>query len=282
MTLKARWAWLLIAPALLLILVFFLLPIGAILLRSITEPEFGFASYQKMLGDPTTLRVLSRTLLTALGAVAICLVLGYPYAYLMTLVGPSARILMLALVLVPFWTSLMARTFAWISLLQRDGPVSALLGFFGLPDVTLLGTGAGVMIGIVQILLPYMVLTLYTSLSGIDRGLLTAAQSLGAGRFSAFRQVYLPLSFPGVLAGSALVFILALGFYITPQLLGSPQESMMAQIIGVRVERLVDFAGAGALSMILLVATAAIVLVAMFAFKPAQRLLGTHRQELSE
>lgn len=282
MTLSSRWVWLLLMPTLVLIFVFFLLPIGVILLRSFTEPEFGLGTYQKLLEDPTTMRVLSRTLLTGAGAALICLILGYPYAYLMTMVGPTARTLLLALVLVPFWTSLMARTFAWISLLQRDGPVSGLLAFFGLPDVTLLGSGAGVMIGIVQILLPYMVLTLFTTLNGINRELLTAAQSLGANRYRAFRQVYLPLSLPGILAGGALVFILALGFYITPQLLGSPRESMMAQIIGTRVERLVDFAGAGALSMILLVATVAVMLLAVLVFKPVQTMLSDRRQELSE
>lgn len=282
MSLKARWAWLLLAPALLLILVFFIVPIIMVLARSFTEPQLGFDTYAKLFADPTTLRVLGRTLATGLGAVAICLVFGYPYAYLMTLVGPTMRIILLVVVLVPFWTSLMARTFAWISLLQRDGPASAIMAFFGAPDVTLLGSTAGVMIGIVQILLPYMVLTLSTALTGIDRGLVTAAKSLGANRFNAFRQVYLPLSLPGVLAGSALVFVLGIGFYITPQLLGSPKESMMAQIIGVRVERMVDFAGAGALSMILLVATVAIMLVAVLVFKPVQALLGTRRQELSE
>ncbi len=188
----------------------------------------------------------------------VCLVLGYPYAYLMTIVGPTAKALLLVLILVPFWTSLMARTFAWISLLQRDGPVSALLGFLGFPRVTLLGTLTGVLIGMVQILLPYYVLTLYAGLSRIDRRLLTAASSLGATRAQAFRQVYLPQSVPAVMTASALVFILALGFYITPQLLGSPRQSLIAQVIGVRVERLVDFAGAGALSAILLVATAGI------------------------
>lgn len=275
MSLKARWALLLLAPAALLVIVFFVVPITVILVRSFTEPELGLHVYRELLADPTTLRVLGRTLFVGAVAVAVCLLLGYPYAYLMTLVGPTARSLLMVVVLVPFWTSLMARTFAWISLLQRDGPVSALLGFFGLPDVVLLGTSTGVIIGMVQILLPYMVLTLSTSMGQIDRGLLTAAQSLGANRYKAFFQVYLPLSAPGVFAGSVLVFILALGFYITPQLLGSPQESLIAQVIGVRVERLVDFAGAGGLSLILLVATVACLLVGLLMFKPLRSLVGT-------
>ncbi|MGE2712972.1 ABC transporter permease [Mycolicibacterium litorale] len=275
MSLKTRWALFLLAPAILLVAVFFVVPITAILVRSFTEPQLGLQVYRELFADPTTLRVLGRTLLVGVVAVVVCLVLGYPYAYLMTLVGPTTRSLLMVVVLVPFWTSLMARTFAWISLLQRDGPVSAVLGFFGLPDVVLLGSSAGVVIGMVQILLPYMVLTLSTSLGQIDRGLLTAAQSLGANRYRAFLQVYLPLSAPGVFAGSVLVFILALGFYITPQLLGSPQESLIAQVIGVRVERLVDFAGAGGLSLILLLATVASLLVGLLMFKPLRSLVGS-------
>jgi putative spermidine/putrescine transport system permease protein len=274
MTLRTRTAWLLLLPAGVLLLVFFVVPILDILARSVTEPKLGLATYRELLADETTVRVLTRTMVMALGAVVICLVMGYPYAYLMTLVGPTGRTLLMVLVLVPFWTSLMARTFAWISLLQRDGPVASLLAFFGMADVTLLNSAAGVMIGMVQILLPYMVLTLATALRSIDRGLLTAAQSLGANRYRAFWQVYFPLSIPGILAGSALVFILAIGFYITPQLLGSPRESLMAQVIGVRVEKLVDFAGAGGLSAILLLATLALVLVGAFAARPVQRVLG--------
>jgi putative spermidine/putrescine transport system permease protein len=280
MRIRSRLSWLLLLPALLVVVVFFVVPILGILLRSFTEPGSGGGStYSDLLADPTTTRVLVRTLVMALGAVAVCLVLGYPYAYLMTLVGPGWRTVLTVLVLVPFWTSLMARTFAWISLLQRDGPVSALLGFVGFDDVTLLNTSWGVMIGMVQILLPYMVLTLSTALRTIDRGLLTAAQSLGANRYRAFLEVYLPLSLPGVVAGSVLVFILALGFYITPQLLGSPRESLIAQVIGVRVEKLVDFAGAGALSMILIVATVVLLGLMALAARPVQRMLGAPTAE---
>src|SRR4051812_25029281 len=128
MTIRSRLSWLLLLPALLVVVVFFVVPILGILLRSFTESDPGGGSiYADLLSDPTTTRVLVRTLLMAVGAVVVCLVLGYPYAYLMTLVGPGWRTVLTVLVLVPFWTSLMARTFAWISLLQRDGPVSALL-----------------------------------------------------------------------------------------------------------------------------------------------------------
>ena len=260
-----------VVPALVIILIFFLLPIGVIIARSFTDPEPGLGQYTAALADPTTLRVLGRTFITAVITVIVCIGLGYPFAYLLTLVGPTARTLLMVLVLVPFWTSLMARTFAWISLLQRDGPVSAVLGFFGAEDVTLRGTLTGVVLAIVQILLPYMILTLYTALAAIDRRQLAAAQSLGANRYTAFWQVYLPQSLPGLFAASSLVFILALGFYITPQLIGSPKEAMIAQVIGQRVEKIVDFAGAGALSGILLLATLGLFCVVILAVAPLRR-----------
>ncbi|MGY6496880.1 MAG: ABC transporter permease [Microcella sp.] len=280
MTIPARWAVLLLLPALVMTGAFFLVPIGDIIFRSFTEPVVGLQVYERLFADATTWRVLGRTFATGALTVVLCIALGYPYAYLMTLVGPTMRTILIVLVLVPFWTSLMARTFAWISLLQRDGPVSALLAAFGLPGVTLLGTLPGVLIGMVQILLPYFVLTVYAGISGIDRRLITAAMSLGANRFRAFLQVYLPLSVPAVMAASALAFILALGFYITPQLLGSPQESLIAQVIGVRVERLVDFAGAGGLSAILLVATALLLGAVAFVLRPILRMLGLSRPEV--
>ncbi len=260
-----------VVPALAVIVIFFLLPIGLVLIRSFTEPEPGFGQYAAALADPTTLRVLGRTFLAAVLAVGACIALGYPFAYLLTLVGPTARTLLMVLVLVPFWTSLMARTFAWISLLQRDGPVSAVLAFFGAENVTLRGTLPGVLLAIVQILLPYMILTLYTALAAIDRRQLQAAQSLGANRYRAFWQVYLPQSLPGLFAASSLVFILALGFYITPQLIGSPKEAMIAQVIGQRVEKIVDFAGAGALSGILLLATIGLFCIVILAVAPLRR-----------
>ncbi|MFJ7417106.1 ABC transporter permease [Streptomyces uncialis] len=252
---------LLLAPALLTLLVFFAYPLADIVRQAFTEPEPGLGNFRELLDDPTTVRVLSRTLLTSLVVAATTLLLAYPYAYLMTVTGPKTRAVLMALVLLPFWTSLMARNFAWIVLLQDGGPLGMLGSLFGRDGRGLLGTAPGVAIGMVQVLLPYMVLPLYAVMSGIDRRLLSAASGLGAGRFTVFRRIYLPLSMPGVVAGSTLVFVLALGFYITPKLLGSPKESMVAQVIGVKVEKLLDFGGAGAFSVLLLAITALLLAV---------------------
>lgn len=252
---------LLLLPAGILALVFFAYPLGLIIWRSFTDPTIGFENYLAIFADAGAMAILGRTFFTAFAVSTITLILAYPYAYVMTLVSPRARAILTAIALLPFWMSLMARTFSWVVLLGHDGPVSKLFSFFGLHDVTLLGTLWGVVIGTVQVLLPYMVLTLYGTMQGIDRRLVDAALSLGAKPSSAFRRVYLPLSLPGVAAGYVLVFVIALGFYITPRILGSPQQSLIAQIIGIKVEKLLDFGGAGAMGTILLVATLLLLLV---------------------
>ena len=266
-----RWL-LLLAPAFLVLAAFFVYPVVAIVVRAFTDPALGLGNFQAVWDDPTMTRVLLRTVATALVVTVVTLALAYPYAYLMTVVGARGRAVMLALVLLPFWTSLMARNFAWIVLLQDGGPIVRVTSALGLTDRALLGTETGVAIGMMQVLLPYMVLPLYATMSGIDRRLLDAAGGLGAPRFTAFRRVYLPLSMPGVIAGSTLVFVLSLGFYVTPRLLGSPKQSLIAQVIGTKVEKLLDFGGAGALSLILLVITALLLLLVGRVAKPAAAL----------
>ncbi|WP_432828883.1 ABC transporter permease [Dactylosporangium sp. CA-092794] len=260
--------WLLVVPALVLLAAILLLPLWQSFLRSVGSPdEWTAEHYRQLFTDGVTLKVLGRTALTALLVTVVALLLGYPYAYLMTRVGPRARGILLVVVLVPFWTSVMARNFAWIIILQRDGPVNSFFKLFGL-DIVLYGSVAGVTVAMSQVLLPFMVLPLFSALSGIDRRLLLAARGLGSHPIVAFWKIYWPLSRSGVVAGLILVFTLSLGFYVTPALLGSPQESLIAQLLGQRTTQLLDFSGAGALGMVVLVVT--LVLVAW-----ANRLGGT-------
>lgn len=257
---RGWWRPALLAPALVALGIFFVLPVALIIWTAFTDPAPGLHHFAAVLTEPSTRAIITRTLVMALVTATVTLVLAYPYAYLMTVVGPRWRAVLTALVLLPFWTSLMARTFAWIIILQPNGPLVRLTSLVGF-DEPLLQSAAGVTIGMVQVLLPYMVLPLYATMSSIDRRLLSAAASLGARPSRAFRRVYLPLSMPGVVAGYTLVFILALGFYVTPKLLGSPRESMLAQLIGTRVEKLLDFAGAGALSVVMLLITGLLLLL---------------------
>lgn len=258
-----RWrppsaSWLLVAPALVLVTAILFVPLGESFLRSISTPTWTLDNYTQLFTDGVTVKVLVRTARTAAEVTVVAFALGYPYAYLLTRVGPRARALMLVVVLVPFWTSVMARNFAWLLILQRGGPVQAVVSALG-GHVTFVGTTLGVTIAMSQVLLPFMVLPLYSSLSGIDRRLLLAARGLGSSPLAAFWKIYWPLSRGGVVAGLIFVFTLSLGFYVTPALLGSPQQSLVAQLLAERTTQLLDFAGAGALGMLGLVATLVLV-----------------------
>ncbi|TMR02980.1 ABC transporter permease [Actinomadura soli] len=257
---RRRAAGWFILPATALLLVFFCYPLGNIIWRSFTDPSAGLGNYTKLLDDGVSVTVLTRTLVTALIVGACTLVIAYPYAYAMTRVTPRTRNLMTVVVLLPFWTSMMARNFAWYMLEQRGGLIDDAFSAIGIGGVVLLGSVAGVAVAMVQVMLPFAVLPLYSGMEGIDKRLLDAATSLGAPRWRAFARVYLPLSLPAVLSGFTLVFILTLGFYVTPALLGSPQQSLVPQLIATRVTDLLDFGGAGALGTVLL----AITLLALF------------------
>ncbi|MFI0479035.1 ABC transporter permease [Actinomadura sp. 9N215] len=257
---RRRAAGWFILPATALLLVFFCYPLGNIIWRSFTDPDTGLGNYTALLDDGVSVTVLTRTLVTALIVATCTLLIAYPYAYAMTRVTPRTRNLMTVVVLLPFWTSMMARNFAWYMLEQRGGLIDDAFSMIGINGVVLLGTVAGVAVAMVQVMLPFAVLPLYSGMEGIDKRLLDAATSLGAPRWRAFARVYLPLSLPAVLSGFTLVFILTLGFYVTPALLGSEQQSLVPQLIATRMTDLLDFGGAGALGTVLL----AITLLALF------------------
>ena len=244
---------LLLLPAIVVLLVMFVLPVGIIMWRSVTDPELGFGNYLWIFSSDTTKGSLTRTFLIAGLVTVITLVLAYPYAYLMLVTGPRARAALILIALLPFWTSLMVRTFAWMILLQDNGIVSALTG-----GGSFLGTTTGVLIGMTQVLLPFMVLPLYATMTAVDTRLVPAAQTLGASPLKAFVKVFLPLTLPGVAAGCLTVFITALGFYVTPALLGSPRDAMISQQIYTQVNGLLQWGRGGAMGTVLLVLTLAL------------------------
>ncbi|MFD2417023.1 ABC transporter permease [Amycolatopsis pigmentata] len=263
-SIKSRWAsWLPLLPALALLAGILLVPLVKTFIRSVTrgfrDSTFTWQNYADIFTDGVTMTVLGRTALTAAMVTIAALLIGYPYAYLMTRVGPRARGILLVMVLIPFWTSVMARNFAWIVILQNGGPVQRMFQFIGIDDFVLYGKTAGVTIAMTQVMLPFMVLPLFSTLGGIDRKLLLAARGLGSSPTAAFWKIFWPLSRGGVVAGVILVFTLSLGFYVTPALLGSPQQSLVAQLLAQRTTVLLDFAAAGALGMVVLVVTLALV-----------------------
>ena len=261
--LTGRWraqndltAWLLVAPAILTIVVLFVVPVGYVLLLSVTDPTVSLAHYRRLFTVPLYVSVLANTFKTSLIVTAACLLLGYPLAYVMARRNDAIAAILLVAVGMSFWTGFVVRTYAWLVILGNKGPVSALYATagWGRPP-QLLFTSFSSTLGMVHILLPYMVLALYGVMRKIDPSLVRAAEGLGARPFSAFRHVYLPLSLPGVVNGSVLVFTMCLGFYITPILLGTPKDMMISQLISQQIEDLLAWGFASAIAVILLACT---------------------------
>ena len=247
----------LVLPLLLFLLLVFLLPLAAMLWRSISDPELGFGNYQAVFAESLYVRVILNTFFIALTVTLVTLVLGYPYAYLMTLSKPFWRNVMLIVILVPFWTSILVRSFALIVLLRDTGVLNTLAMGAGVLDepFPMLRTTFGVVFGMVQVSLPFAVLPIYAAMSGIDLRLGLAAQNLGARPSGAFWRVFVPLSVPGVAAGMLLTFIQALGYYITPALLGGPKNTMIGELIVQQVSAVLRYGFAAALAAMLLIAT---------------------------
>lgn len=244
-------------PLLVVLVVFFAVPVLELARLSFVDGDGAWTldNYAGFLGTPAYRTILVRTFVVAALCTLICALVAYPYAYLMTISSPRARRLLLIMVLLPFWTSLMVRTYAWLVLLQDAGPLRALFDAVGLGGVGLIRTTNGVVIGMVQILLPFMVLPLYNNLAKIDRSHMLAAQSLGATPRRAFWRAYFPQSTPGLFSGGVLVFILALGFFVTPAILGSPQNSLMSQLIVRQIQERLDWASGGAMAVVLVLLT---------------------------
>jgi putative spermidine/putrescine transport system permease protein len=259
-----RWA-LLVLPAAAFLVVFFLAPLVDMSARSVTEPPgAGLSNFTRFFEQETYVRVLTNTFWIAIVTTVTCLLIGFPFAYLMTVVPGRIAGLLLIAVLLPFWSSLLVRTFAWQVILRDTGILNGVLLDLGLiaEPVPLIRTTTGVIIGMSHILLPFMVLPIWAVLRRIDPEFSRAAANLGASPVTAFRRIVLPLSLPGVLAGCLLVFVLALGFYITPALLGGPRDQMISQLIVEQVETQLDWGFAAAMSVLLMAMTFAILFVA--------------------
>ncbi len=249
----------LVAPLLVLMLACFLYPIGRLLATSLFDPGFTVAHYARAFGDPIYLRVLWVTVKISLLTTLVCLALGYPTAYLMAEAPPRIRAALGAVVALSFFMSLLVKNYAWTVLLQDTGVINTLLRRLGVIErpLPLMYNLFGVLVGMVHMLLPFMILPLFSVLAGMDRRLHQASRSLGAGPLRTFRHVTLPLSLPGVGAGALLVFIVSLGFFVTPALLGGSREMMLANLIDNQVRQVVNWPFASALAMLLLVFTGA-------------------------
>jgi len=248
------WAQLLAAaPAVIFLTVIFGLPVLRVLALSLFDPGFTLEHYRRLIDVPIYRAVMLNTVGIAGEVALVCVLLAYPTAYMLATIRPRlAQILVLA-VMVPFFTSALVRNYAWIFLLGSHGVVNSTLLALGIitEPLPLIFNRAGVLIGMVNVLLPYTILVLLSVMRGIRRDLLPAAQSLMASPFTAFRRVFLPLSLPGVGASFLLVFVLGLAFFITPAMLGGPHEVMIANIIG-SVTTALNWGFAAALAAVLL------------------------------
>lgn len=246
---------LLIAPAVLFLLLWFVVPLARLFSLALTAEEGAGAVFATLAESEVYRRVLVNTLVVALLVTLLTLLLAWPLAYVLTRLEGIWFLLALYGLLFPFWVSVLVRTFSWMLLLERNGPVNRALMDLGLTNrpLALLFNDTGVVIGMVHVLLPYAVLPLYAAMSRIDRRLLLASDGLGAGLFDTFRRIYLPLSLPGLLGGAAFVFLLSLGFFITPALLGGANAITLSMLIASFISDRLAWPLAAAGSLILLV-----------------------------
>lgn len=253
-----RWVHFnLVLPCLLFLAVFFFIPIASFLSRSVLDPSFTLEHFAKAFARPVYMSVLLKTLNLSLITTVVSLALGYPVAFVLAHLQGRMKTVLLVFIVIPFWTNILVRMFAWMALLGSNGVINSNLQALGVIDqpLPLLYNFFSVVIGMTHYMLPFMILPCYATMEAIPKNLTNAAANLGAGPFTAFRRVFLPLSLPGAGAGCLLVFILSLGFYITPALMGGPQDTMFAQLIEIQINKTLDWGFAAALSTILVVIT---------------------------
>jgi putative spermidine/putrescine transport system permease protein len=243
---------LLLVPALAFLLVFFVYPMVNVVTRSFSGPRGpSLEHYAYIFQRPVYLQVFWITFQISGLVTVFALLFGYPLAYLIATARPPISRLLLALVLVPFFTDTLVRTYSWMVILGPTGIVNQALRAIGLSPITLMYNIYAVLIGMTYTLLPYMVLTLQSVMRGIDKNLTQAAHNLGASDWAAFRRIFLPLTLPGIVGGCLLVFMLALGYFVTPSLLGGRSQQMVAMLIIRDIELAFEWNVASAVTIIL-------------------------------
>ncbi|WP_348657916.1 ABC transporter permease, partial [uncultured Thalassospira sp.] len=263
--------WLLLSPSLATISLLLIVPMLFIVvysfwLRTATGADqvgFYLDNWIEVLGDRFYRDILFQTLLIAFYTTVICALVGYIPAYFVANTRMNSKAFLLLLLMLPFWISYIIRTMSWINILGTSGALNTLLMSIGIIDdpIQMLYNQQTVVLGLVHYLLPFMILNVYVSLDGIDKNLTEAAKSLGCTGFQAFREVTLPLSLPGLAAGSLLCFVLAAGTYITPIVLGGPRDAMFANLVFEAIVTQLNWPLGSALSLVLLALLGALVVI---------------------
>ena len=253
-------------PAIIAVCLVIVIPVGWLFSLSFLDSngDLSLVNYEKMIAYKSYLRVFKTTFNVSFLTTFLCIVIGYPLAYFLSQIPRKYVGLFMLTVLLPFWTSLLVRTYAWLVMLQRNGLINNFaidLGIWEAP-VKLAHNLNGTLIGMVHIMLPFLVSPLYAAMRRIDRHALQAAANLGATPVQAFWQIFVPLSLPGVVAGSLIVFVLCLGFYVTPAVLGGGKVILVSMQITAILEDQFNWGAASALGVVLLVSTFAVLLLA--------------------
>lgn len=252
--------WLLVAPSFLLVLVLYALPVLNILWLSFTDPQPGLGNYRKIIESDTVARLIWTTLRICLLTTLFSVALGYVVAYGMLHARANIRQRMMSILLVSFWISVLVRSFAWLMLLGNNGLINGALMWAGLisEPIPLVRNEVGVLIGMTEYMVPYAVLPLLANMQGIDQRVLSASRSLGASGAQTFLRIFLPLTRPGIVAASLLVFIGSLGFYVTPAILGGGRVQMIAEYISVQLLVTVRWGTAAMLATVMLISVLAL------------------------
>lgn len=265
----------LLAPAMLVVAALLIVPLTWLFWQSIYSHGFTFEHYARILDESVYWKTFALTFRISAIVTLAALFMGYPLAYLASSLPQRWSILVLSMVMLPLWTSVLVRTYAWLILLQKTGLVNATLTALGAINepLPLIHNELGTIIATLHILLPFMVLPLYSTMKKIPNSLLLAGSSLGGGPFHVFRRVFLPLSFQGVIAGATLVFVLCLGFYITPELVGGGTTIMASMVVSRNIQLYVDWGAASAVSVVLLLCVISIFYV-VSRLVPVDRIVG--------
>lgn len=259
-------------PAIVLLLAFFVVPVVVLLTRSLTEPEFGLQNYATLLGSSTYARIFFNTFLVSGVVTLITVLIAFPVAWALAIMPRRWATVIFAIILLSMWTNLLARTYAWMVLLQQTGLINRGLMAMGLIDqpIQLTNNLVGVTIGMVYIMLPFMILPLMGVIKKIDPAVLQAAALCGATKSQALRMVLVPLATPGIASGALMVFVMSLGYYVTPSLLGGTANMMLAELIAQQVQSLLNWGLGGAAAFLLLVVTLCLYAVQLRFFEPRE------------
>lgn len=251
---KTKWA---ASPYLVWMVIFIVVPILLVCYYSLTVPaetgrEFSLANFHRFL-EPVYMKVLFRSVKLAVIATAICFVVGYPLAYILARSNFQYKNILVMLLVVPMWMNFLLRTYAWLTILERNGILNALLTWLGLPRVNILYTELAVVLGMVYNFLPFMVLPIFSVLSKIDHSIIEAAEDLGANSLTVFRRIIFPLSLPGVISGITMVFMPAVTTFVISRLLGGGQFTLIGNLIEQQFLYVGDWGFGSAISLVMMI-----------------------------